>query len=119
MTVVRRVVRDEITKHLKDATVVRVDELLDEFLMPTSAIAELRSTSKPGFSSLTRRPQFRAVQFPERDARPRDPNGRLQKRPFSDYETFQLYFFHEVPIPFPSLGYAYRAVFCSYSFPSL
>jgi hypothetical protein len=91
------VARDYIKKNLQDATLAQVDELLNEFLSPAFAIAELRSASKPRFISLTRKPEFRATIFPERDERMRLPSGRLQKRPFTPKEIRQLYFLHTVP----------------------
>lgn len=94
--ILRKVLRDEVIKRLQGATLAEVDELLDEFLMPASAIAELRATSKPRFITMTRKPEFRAKQFPERDARPRDPHGRLVKRRFSPFEVDRLYFLREV-----------------------
>jgi len=96
-SILRMVARDYIKKNLQDATLAQVDELLNEFLSPASAISELRSASKPRFIIMTRKPEFRATKFPERDERMRLPSGRLQKRPFTPKEIRQLYFLHTVP----------------------
>jgi hypothetical protein len=94
-TLRRAIVHDEIVRRLQGATLVEVDALLDEFLSLAPAIPELRSKSKPTFKSLRIKPEFKAKQFPERNARPRRPNGWLKKLPFTPFELDRLYFLYE------------------------
>jgi hypothetical protein len=92
----RLVARSYLAEKLKECTLQEVDALLSEFLSPAKNIEEVTSSVKPKFRIIQRRPEFRKVQFPEREARARGGNGRLKKLPWTYEEIQNLYFYLRV-----------------------
>jgi len=99
---IRYAARNSLRETLgRDPSTAGYTSLLEAFVLPLNQISEVHSASKPLFRSFKRAPEYCAIKFPLRDARPRFESGRMKKSPFSSHEVGLLDFLVEAqPIYF-------------------